>query len=432
MKTIKSALFTRVAASLLMLCGAGMASAATITITPSSTTVAPGSTFTVVLGYTSDNATTNFNLVMNYDTTLADATATSTAGSPFPNTCAQNDALGRVAVVTTSGTGQPLGAGNFCTVSFTATGAAGTTINFTLSNTNFTGSPGGDTLGTASVMIANTPVQRTLAFNPTAGSTISLTGGTGAVGSQTVAQDIVVTSTGNSGTPSVSGCAITGPGAAQFTVTPTSLTGFDVDATQELSVNCTRQAAVATATLTCNETDADSTNTPRAFNLSCPAGAVVPVNPTITASPASGSTITINGVVGTTGTSAIDFTATGGMGSGSTTINCSSTGTVLLTNAPGTPNGTTANQTVTGSAAALDVIVGVNLTNAAQTPAGTVTCTVTPNGGVATVLTYTVNATAGVVQTAVIVPANDLWSKIALFGLLATLGALVIGFRRQH
>jgi hypothetical protein len=33
---------------------------------------------------------------------------------------------------------------------------------------------------------------------------------------------------------------------------------------------------------------------------------------------------------------------------------------------------------------------------------------------------------------AAIVPASSLWSKIGLVGLLAALGMLVVGFRRQH
>jgi len=274
------------------------------------------------------------------------------------------------------------------------------------------------------VNVQNTPVPRTLAFNPAPGSTITFAAGM-TPGAQAPTQNIVVTATGTSGTPTVTGCAITGTGAASFSVAPTNLS-FPSSNTQNLVVGCTYPAASATATLTCSETDADSAGVARAFTLSCPAPSV---NPTITSAPASGSTIALaGGIAGTQSISTIDFSATGGSGAGSTAISCSSTGNVQIANAPATPSGQgPIIQTVTGTNQPIDLRVGVTLTTLAQSPAGMVTCT----AGGAT-FTYTVNAPAGTtVVPPTFIPSSSTWSTLALLSLMGVFGLLAVGFRRQ-
>ncbi len=396
---------------------------------------AQGATVTLNVSYTGDGAVaeaqadldfSNANITISNPTILNGATNCLVV-SPT-----------RLRIIAPSGGAQPLPAGptNYCSFSV-AIGAAAPEglIPFTLSARECFNTMGADVTPTCTlaansgVTVANTPVPRNLTFNPAPGSTITLAGGTLSAGGTSATSNIAVTSTGNSGTPTVSGCAITGAGAANFSVTPTSLSGFDVTPSQNLGVSCVYSAVATTATLTCTETDGDTpAGAARAFPLSCPAQAVIPVNPTISATPATGSTVTVSaGLVGTQGTSTIDFSATGGAGTGATVISCTSTGNVVIANAPGTPSGTTAMQTVTGSAQPLDLRVGVSLTANAQAPAGMITCT----AGAAT-FTYTVNAPAGsTVVPPTFIPSSSTWSTLALLSLLGVFGLLAVGFRRQ-
>jgi hypothetical protein len=274
--------------------------------------------------------------------------------------------------------------------------------------------------------VTNAPIARTLSYNPAANSTVTFAAGA-TPGSQAPAQTITVTANGNTGTATLSGCAISGAGASSFSVSPTSLTFNDGNpGPGALNLGCTYPTSNASATLTCSETDADSTAAQRTFTLSCPAPTV---NPTINAAPASGSTINVSGgIAGTQGIGLVDFSATGGSGAGSTAISCSSTGNVQIANAPATPSGQgPVNQTVTGTNQPVDLRIGVQLTTNAQSPAGTVTCT----AGAAT-FTYNVNAPAGTtVVPPTFIPSSSTWSTIALLSLLGVFGLLAVGFRRQ-
>lgn len=277
----------------------------------------------------------------------------------------------------------------------------------------------------AGVNVQNTPVPRNLTFNPAPGSTITFPAGL-TVGSAATPINIAVTAAGTTGTATVSACAITGAGAASFSVAPTSLT-FNASNTQNLAVGCTYGTTTAAATLTCTETDGDTPGgAARAFSLSCPA---INANPTIASSPASGSTITLSaGLVGTQSVSTVDLSATGGSGTGATAISCTSTGSVFIANSPATPAGTTAMQTVTGPAQPADLRIGVSLTAVAQAPAGTVTCTVAGQAPI----TFTVNAPAGsTVVPPTFIPSSSNWSTLALLSLLGVFGLLAVGFRRQ-
>ncbi|GIX35223.1 MAG: hypothetical protein KatS3mg126_1002 [Lysobacteraceae bacterium] len=272
--------------------------------------------------------------------------------------------------------------------------------------------------------VTTAPVPLTLSYNPTAGTTITFAAGT-TPGTAAPNQTIQVTATGTTGSASLNNCAISGAGASAFSVSPTSLS-FSAAGSQNLTVGCTYPTSNASATLTCSETDADSTNVSRSWPLSCPAPNV---NPTLASNPASGATVSVGGVsAGQQATTIIDLSATGGSGSGSASIACSSTGSVQISFG-GTPSGTTASQTVNGTAQPTDLVVGVVLTPGAQNPAGTVTCEVTDGAGSRT-FNYTVNALPGVVPPSVI-PASSLWSQLALIGLFLGLGGLILVGRRN-
>jgi hypothetical protein len=412
-----------------------VAIAATVSVNPTNSTapVAGGGTTPtpIAITFAGDGTTVAFQVDLFYDTAVLDATVAGANGG----SCTDNNGLGRVRVLRTDPDNQPLpnGPTTYCNVTFTvAAQPDGTVLALDLtaglfSNAAGNPSPGPHILNDGTITVQSTPVPLTLAYSPAAGSTITF--GAGNVGAAATAQTITATATGNSGTASLTACAITGTGASAFSVAPTSL-NFAAAGSQNLSVGCTYQAGAATATLTCTETDADSAGVARAWPLSCPAGTVVPVNPTISSVPASGSTINVSSAsVGTLGTFTLDLVATGGAGAGSRAISCSSTGNVRIAAAPGTPTTTgPITQTVTGAAQPSDLRIGVTLTSAAQPAAGTVTCTVSGQAD----LVYTVTAPAGSTFTPPeVIPSASTWSKLALFGLLGLFGVLAVGFRRS-
>jgi len=391
---------------------------------------APGATVTLSVTYTGDGATAEAQTDLDF----------SNANIAITNPVIQNGATNclvvsptKLRILAPSGGSQPLPAGPIAYCNFTVAISAmapEALIPFTASNVECFNTMGGASTCTlapgSGVNVANTPVPRTLGYNPTAGSTITFAAGT-TVGAAAPAQTIAVTATGTSGTATLAGCAISGAGAAAFNVAPTSLT-FNTSNTQNLSVGCNYPTSNATATLTCTETDGDTPapGAARTFNLSCPAPTV---NPTISSVPASGSTVSVpGGIAGTQSTGLIDFSAAGGAGAGSTAISCTSTGTVQIAANPGTPagQGPVAQTVTTGQPT--DLRFGVTLTSTGQSPAGTITCTVAgqPN------FTYTVNAPAGTtVVPPTVIPSSSTWSTLALLGLLGVFGLMAVGFRRQ-
>jgi hypothetical protein len=266
-------------------------------------------------------------------------------------------------------------------------------------------------------------VPRTLSYNPTAGSTIAFAAGM-TPGAAAPGATIDATATGTTGNASLSNCAISGAGAAAFSVSPTSLT-FNSSTTQSLNLGCTYPTSNATATLTCSETDADSTNASRTWNLSCPAPNVAPTVTSATASPLA----LPGGIAGTQSLGTIDLTAAGGSGAGSTAVSCTSTGNVQIAAAPGTPStqGPVAFNVV-GTAQPTDIRVGVNLTTTSQPAAGTVTCTVAGQADIV----INVSAPAGTtVVPPTFIPSSSTGSTLALLGLLGLFGMLAVGFRRN-
>ncbi len=391
---------------------------------------APGSSLTLNVTFAGDNQTDNADVRIAYNDAVLTITAP-VAATPA-DTCQILAAPARIRIIPRDGQGTPLAAAATTYCTFTVAIAANAPIGLSAFTTTTIGcaSPDGPvapcTLAAMSgVNVQNTPVPRTLAFNPAPGSTITFAAGM-TPGAQAPTQNIAVTASGTTGNASVAGCAITGAGASSFSVAPASLT-FNSSITQNLVVGCTYPTSAVSATLTCNETDADSAATPRAFTLSCPAPSV---NPTIASAPVSGSTINVSGgLAGTQGLTTIDLSASNGSGAGSTAISCTSTGQVQIAASPANPSGQgPVNQTVTGTLQPSDLRVGVQLTAGAQPAAGTVTCTVAGQAP----LTFTVNAPAGTtIVPPTFIPSASTWSTLALLSLLGVFGLLAVGFRRQ-
>lgn len=256
------------------------------------------------------------------------------------------------------------------------------------------------------------PTPLTLSYVPGPGPITLPSGSAGT----TVNTNIVATATGNSGSASLSCSA-----AAGFTVTP-NLT-FNSAGDQNIAVGCTLGAAQTTGNITCTEIDGNDVapGATRTWTATCPQGGVVPVNPTITTVTATGAFAMPSGALGQTVSRLIDFSASGGAGTGSATINCTATAPVTVTPAM---------QTVTGSAQPTDVAVRLQLTNAAQGPFDVV-CTVTSGSTVRTD-TFNVTAAAGTaLPPPTVVPASSTWSQLLLIALMAGLGLAFVGFRRQ-
>lgn len=269
------------------------------------------------------------------------------------------------------------------------------------------------------------PVPRTLSYAPAAGSLITFPAGV-TPGTAATDQVITVTATGTAGNATLSGCAISGAGAAAFDVDPTSLS-FTTSTSLPLNVGCTYPTADASAVLTCSETDGDSTAAARTWNLSCPAPNA---NPAVAESPATGTPISVGGApAGDFGVALLSFLASGGSGTGSATINCSSTGSVELALGGATPSGQTANQSVTGAQQPQQVRIGVVLNLAGQPAAGDVSCSITDAAGTR-VVSYAISAPAGSVGPEFI-PASSLWSQFALIALFLGLGGLMLVVRRN-
>jgi len=110
------------------------------------------------------------------------------------------------------------------------------------------------------------------------------------------------------------------------------------------------------------------------------------------------------------------------------------TGSVVCSDAAGGPVFTINPASQLGlTTTVADPVVSCPLTAAAQT--GDVSCVI--NGGAPQTfagVTCPAGSAAPPVApaVAVLVPASSLWSKVGLIGLLAVLGLLVVGFRRQH
>jgi hypothetical protein len=415
-----------IAAALLLT--AGVANAATLSINPAVATAQPGA----------GNGTSPTTITVNWDNTGPVSTIDSIDtdvtydGADLSVTVTGNCSANNPGVVIVSiadGNSNPIASGPLCTMTFTTLAGAADGESKPIALTNIVVGDGGVELADPPsvdgvINIQSTPIPLTLAYNPAVPGPVNIPNGGNNAGGQGTPQTITATVTGNSGTASLTGCAA----SAGFSVTPAALNFVAGGAPQDLTVGCTLTAAAQTGTLTCTETDGDSAGVQRQWNLNCAAGFVPPVVPTITTvSPAPGSTSVLpTGQPGAVVSSLIDFSSAGGAGAGTGTINCSATAPLTIN-----PNG---NQNVVGAAQPVDVAVSCTLTDTEQL-GGSVTCAITDLAGARTeTFGFTCPAGQAIVAPSqpAIIPTNSLWSKLSLIGLLAALGVLVVGLRRQH
>ncbi len=209
----------------------------------------------------------------------------------------------------------------------------------------------------------------TLTYSPTTAAGVTFPSGpAGGVNSS-----IAITAAGAAGTgqSAVTGCAITGPGAASFgavTITPADGIFNDVTTAGSIELSCTRGAAEATATLACTETATPTVaGSPftRSWALTCPAGVVTDVAPV-----AAVAATTLGGGTG----SVTPTIVTPAQGAGSTVFSCS-----IPTTAPSnfaiTSN---ASQTITTST---PLAIGLSCAPQAAASTATLTCTQTATPG---------------------------------------------------
>ncbi|HVF34911.1 MAG TPA: hypothetical protein VND91_06275 [Candidatus Saccharimonadia bacterium] len=318
--------------------------------------VTPPATFDSTINFVGDGVVTNVSGRLDYDTTRLDATVTSGSGV----TCTAVDALGRIAFTTTSGSGSALASQVLCNVTFTVPGTVTPpqSIPLTFSNMNFASSAGGDTTqgGTINAVAAPVTQAPTLTFTPPAGSTITLTGGSGSIA--------VAAGAGTAGTSTSLVCTP----SAGFTSTVTG-SPFAPNSSGTVNLGCTPTPGgpVQNGTVSCDPTQSAGTDQPaQVFNVTCPAA---PANqaPTLTFTPPPPGPITLS---------------PGG------------TGSIAVAAGPGTPGTTTSlactpsagfTSTVTGSPFAPNTTGSVNL-GCTPTPGGpvrngTVSCDPTQSAG---------------------------------------------------
>lgn len=418
MKSKKMGIRHKLYAGLCLMSFAGMASAVTVTLTPSAATVEEGDTFTVDVAVTPDGASTNFQFRLNYDTTLADATQ-SQGIAALPSSCPTtasnvniNDALGRVSINTTSASGDPITfSGTYCTVTFLAVTAG--TLNLTPSNTFVADDPGGSTFGSASVTIEAPPPNTGPSIvqgSPTFGSTTNVSGGT--LGGAAVSQNISYgASTGGSGTGTTDlVCTDDDAGTTLSNATQNDIDNGDTPATMVASFT---PGTARTVIVSCTATRVGAANQTFSYTFDVAAG-TAPTGPTLTPPALPNGTLSLSGgAVGSTVQGSVQFTAANGVAGQSTSLDCTSTGPVQIVSG--------GNQSVNTGSQPAPVVVQVALTGSAQN--GTLTC----NG-----TTFTVSAPGGTVFVApAVIPSASAWSKIAMFSLLGLFGVLAVGFRRQ-
>lgn len=292
----------------------------------------------------------------------------------------------------------------------------------TFSNANFTIGvdevPATTTDGSVSVISA--PPDLELVFDPEAGSTVTFPDGD--AGSN-VESDIDVSVTGIAGTATVSGCSVTGAG---FSLISGDLT-LGAGDTDVITVQCTLPASgTSTGTLSCDtEDDVNGAGT-ATWDLSCAEGNPVPI-PEYSSTPVPGGDLAAcDGAPGSTQETSLTISNTGNEGADSGfDYTCS-------TASPGfTVTGGAAGTLEVGDSATVTVQCIVPEEDAPANT-GTLDCTSTaPNQLSAGYGLSSAPITFVPIPQPNVVPASSLWTQLALIGLLAGLGMLLIGSRRQ-
>lgn len=260
-----------------------------------------------------------------------------------------------------------------------------------------------------------------LAFNPDAA--VAFPGG---VSGTTSAESIDVTvGSGAVGTGTVDNCVITGANAASFSVVGGDPTTTPPAGSIDLEVTLANSALAAT--LTCDVADAGAATT-HVWALSAPAGTPVP-SPEYSSNPAPGAELTCDGQPGSLTQTSVTITNTGFAGANSELDYSCSTASAGFS-------------VISGAAGSIAVDASATVTVQCTVPAedapaatGTLDCT-HDAANIASPVRYTLSSTAATAPPPVpqpnVVPASSLWSQLSLIGLLAALGLLVVGIRRNH
>ena len=259
-----------------------------------------------------------------------------------------------------------------------------------------------------------------LAFNPDAA--VAFPGGVS--GNTTAASIDVTVGAGTVGTGTVDNCVISGANASAFSVTAGDPSTVPPPGSIDLEVTLANSALAAT--LTCDVADAGAATT-HVWSLTAPAGTPVPA-PEYSSAPAAGTTLNCDGSPGSLTQTSVTITNTGLAGAGSDLdYSCvaSGAGFSILSGASDT--------LAVGDSASVTVQCTVPAEDA---PAATGDLDCTSNDPAASNNNYPLSSIAETAPPALdqpnVVPASSLWSQLSLIGLLAALGLLVVGIRRNH
>lgn len=389
-----------------LMAGGSSAYAASISITPNTATAVQGA----------GNGTTPTPIQVVYDNTGATADGIEfeitfdnvdlSVAASGQNGASCSVAGNLITVIVFDAGGNTIPSNNFCNLTFTtlAGAATGETKPLTIGNVVFTDGVNAlpaPTLNNGVINIIAAPVAAgpVLTYSPATGSTI-------ASGS-----NITVTpSGGQAGGTSNYSC--TPPAGVSVSNNPGTIATGGAAAT--LNVTC--PAGTADASMTCTSTGGGSSVT---YNVDCPAAPA----PVLTSNPPNGTTLSCNGPAGSTQTTSVVFTNSGN--ANVTGLTCSTVGAGFsLTTAPSATIAPSATTTATVTCAVPADGAGANT--------GSLNCSTTSPGGALAYPLTSIAQSSAVPTQAAIVPASSLWSKLGLVGLLAVLGMLVVGFRRQH
>ena len=424
----KKVFIKKVLVASVLLAGGGFAQAASIALNPATVSTSTATVPPITTQFTGDGVVSLIDLEIKFDQARLSGAAVGANGA----TCAANNTTGVVIISFAEPAAQPLpnGPTNYCTMNFTVIGAlpvAGDPVEIlplTIQNDLWGDGAGNPVVGST---VANGEIRLTtgpapdivVSLTPAAGSTITFPGGT--PGSTSTSSIAVAVASGTVGSGTVGSCALSGADAAAFAITGTL--PVTVPPAGSIGLSATLGAAPITATLTCQVTDAaaGSPNTVT-WTLNAPAGTTL-AGPTLGASPASGSAITLPVSTGTPVSSSITITPTGGdTGGPAASLSCSAAAGFTVTPGP-----------LSFAVGSTAQTVAVGCSPGAAPVTGTITCTGTDNSGA---ISWNWDATCPAAGTAppapTFIPASSLWSKFALIGIFAALGLLVVGLRRNH
>ena len=269
--------------------------AGVFTQSPDPASVAQGGTVNVNFLFAGDGVTQEAQLDLTYNASVF-TTVVPTVVVPG-STCGVNAMSQFIRIIPPSGAGNPLTstATAYCSFAFTAAPAAApANYDFTTLFIECDGptcTRNGPFRITVTGGVTNTPP--TIAYAPNFGTTITYSGA--GTASPIVATPSAGSGSGAAATTTVGACTISGGGAAFPTTNINQLSFVGNTTTPQNLVlpNCVPQMAATNATLTCPETAGAGAAVNRVWTLTCPAAAPAGTPPTLTYSPAAGSSTNV-------------------------------------------------------------------------------------------------------------------------------------------